>query len=181
MKYIAVTHVDSATKIPGYKEPMIHGPTFPEVKGLNIEWWDYSRWPITHPDDYPLFYGTCDDDADIDIPGVMKVIDSKEIYDELHAIEVRNRLPSVVSPLQFRYALIKLGLFENIQTAINSLNEPAKTIAMMEWEYAVEIDKNSNVIQLLATQMGLTSDELDNIFVVASEMALGSLDPFEPF
>lgn len=180
MKYIAVTHVDKRTKVPGFKAPMRNGPVFPDVKGLEIEWWDQSRWPIQHPDDYPLFYGTCDDDADLEIPGVMRVFE-KENYDDLYAMELRARKPSLATPLQIRLALIKLGMLEQIQDFIEELEDPAKTIVMAEWEYALEINKNSTTIQSLSTQMGLTEEELDDIFEVAASISPGSIDPFNPF
>jgi len=179
-KYIAVTHVDSRTKVPCFKAPMRNGPTFPDVKGLDIEWWDQSRWPIQHPDDYPLFYGSCDEDADTDIPGVVRIL-QKEVYDELHSIELRSRKPSVATPLQIRLALIKLGMLEQIQNFIDELEEPAKTVVMTEWEYALEINKNSNTIQSLSSQMGLTGEQLDEIFEVAANISPGSIDPFDPF
>ena len=180
MKYVAVTHVDKKTKVPGFKAPMRNGPVFPDVKGLDIEWWDQSRWPILHPDDYPLFYGTCDQDADTDIPGVMRILE-KENYDDLHAMELRARKPSVATPLQIRLALIKLGRLEEIQTFIETLEEPAKSIVLVEWEYALEINKNSTSIQSLGAQMGLTEEEIDDIFELAASISPGSIDPFNPF
>jgi hypothetical protein len=65
--YICVTHVDAITKLPVEMAPLSNGPTFPEIKGLKILWWNQSEWPT----DKPLFYGTCDDDADLDILGVI--------------------------------------------------------------------------------------------------------------
>jgi hypothetical protein len=180
MKYIAVTHVDKRTKVPGFKAPMKNGPVFPDVKGLKVEWWDQSRWPIQHPDDYPLFYGTCDDDADVDIPGVMRNL-AKENYDDLYAMELRARKPSVATPLQIRLALIKLGRLDEIQTLIANLEEPAKTIVMTEWEYALEIEKNSTTIQSIGAYIGLTEQEIDDIFELASNISPGSVDPFNPF
>ena len=180
MKYIAVTHVDSRTKVPCFKAPMRNGPTFPDVKGLDIEWWDESRWPIQHPDDYPLFYGTCDEDADTDIPGVIRILE-KDNYDDLHAMELRARKPSVATPLQIRLALIKLDMLEQIQNFIAALQEPAKTIVLTEWEYTLEFNKNSSTIQSLGAQMGLTEEQLDEIFELAASISPGSIDPFDPF
>jgi len=173
-KYIAVTYVDKKTGIPGFKEPMRRGPVHPDVKGLNIEWWDASRWPISHPDDYPLFYGTCDDDADLDIDGVMKVFEdddhdgtAKEQYDALWNQEIKARLPSVATARQIRLALLDAGLLDSVTTAFDELIEPLKTKAMIEWEYATEIDKNSPLIQKLYPQLGLTEDQLDDLCVAA--------------
>ena len=176
-KYIAVTHVDKLTKIPCFKEPMKRGPVFPDVKGLNVEWWDASRWPIQHPDDYPCFYGTCDDDADLEIDGVMRVFEdledgttAKEQYDALWKQELKARLPKVVTPRQIRLALLDAGLLDSIETAFNSLEEPLKSKAKIEWEYATEIDKNSPLIQKLYPQLGLTEEQLDDLFVTAHNM-----------
>jgi len=177
MKYIAVTYVDKKTGIPGFKEPMKRGPVHPDVKGLNIEWWDASRWPISHPDDYPLFYGTCDDDADLDIPGVMRVFEdldngttAQDHYNELWNQELKNRLPRVATARQIRLALVDAGLLDSVQTAFADLAEPMKTKAQIEWEYATEIDKNSPLIQKLYPKLGLTEEQLDDLFVAAANM-----------
>jgi len=184
MKYIAVTYVDKLTGIPGYKEPMRKGPVHPDVKGLNIEWWDASRWPIEHPDDYPRFYGTCDDDADLDIPGVVRVFEddehdgtAKEQYDALWNQELKARLPLVATPRQIRLALLDAGLLDSVTTAFADLAEPMKTKAQIEWEYATEIEKNSPLIQKLYPKLGLTEDELDDLFVAAA--SIGRTDPDE--
>ena len=123
--FICVTHVDSKTKIPGFKHPMRNGPSFPDVKGLNIEWWDQSRWPIQHPDDYPCFYGTCDDDADTTIEGVVGVLTEAE-YNQAKEDEEFARIPSVVTPRQARLALLQAGLLQDVINAIEALPEPTK-------------------------------------------------------
>jgi len=53
---------------------MSHGPAFPAVKGLRVEWANQSQWPT----DFPLFYGTCDDDADTTVPGVVRALTQAE-------------------------------------------------------------------------------------------------------
>ena len=173
MKYIAVTYVDRKTGIPGFEAPMKNGPRHPDVKGLNIEWWDQSRWPIEHPDDYPKFYGTCDDDADIFQRGVVHVFQdrddatAKEQYDNLWNMELKARLPSVATPRQLRLALLDAGLLDSVQTAIETLEEPIKSKALIEWEYASQIEKSSPLIQKLYPQLGLTEDQLDDLFEAA--------------
>jgi len=176
MKYIAVTYVDNKTGIPGFKEPMKNGPRHPDVKGLHIEWWDQSRWPITHPDAYPLFYGTCDDDADLKLPGVMHVFEDKEDitgeeqYNKVWNQEIEARLPTVASARQIRLALVDVGLLDSVQDAFADLAEPLKTKAQIEWEYATEIEKNSPLIQNLYPKLGLSKEQLDDLFVAAVGM-----------
>jgi hypothetical protein len=114
MKYICVTHVDSRTGVLGHRAPMRNGPSHPALKGLNLEWWDESNWPLTHPDQFPRFYGTCDDDADVSIEGVIMIfqdtetVTAKEQYDAAYGEELRARLPSVATPLQIRLLLLSL-------------------------------------------------------------------------
>lgn len=72
--YICVTHVDARTGIPCTLAPMSHGPTFPPVKGLNIEFGNETQWPTYTP----LFFGTCDDDADLTVPGVIRALTLEE-------------------------------------------------------------------------------------------------------
>lgn len=55
----------------------------PIVKGLQVQWWDQSTWPV--PMDStgtylraPKYYGTCDDDADTTIAGVLEVLTEAE-------------------------------------------------------------------------------------------------------
>ena len=81
--HICVTEVDKNTKIPCIVEPQRTGPSMPDVKGLLILWADKSTWPVELAEDgtylrAPKYYGTCDDDADITISGVLEVITEAE-------------------------------------------------------------------------------------------------------
>ena len=83
MKYICITEVDAITKIPCTVEPQRTGPSMPAVKGLQIIWQDKSTWPVELASDgtylrAPKYYGTCDDDADISIAGVLQVLTEEE-------------------------------------------------------------------------------------------------------
>jgi uncharacterized protein YqfB (UPF0267 family) len=76
--HICVTHVDSRTGIPCTVAPMSHGPAFPKIKGLNIVFGNQTQWPTNEP----LFFGTCDDDADLSIQGVIKTLTAEEYEQE---------------------------------------------------------------------------------------------------
>jgi hypothetical protein len=95
--YICVTEVDAETKIVCTKEPQRAGPAMPAVKGLSIEWWDRSSWPVELASDgtylrAPKYYGTCDDDADTSIEGVLEVM-SEDAYIQAKQIEIEARRP----------------------------------------------------------------------------------------
>lgn len=90
--YICVTHVDSLTFQPASVAPLSNGPVFPEVKGLVINWWNETEWPT----ETPLFYGACDDDADVSVAGVIEVLTEEEYLNrrtsqvELKSWQMRN-------------------------------------------------------------------------------------------
>ena len=81
--YIVVTEVDAVTKVVCTAEPQRTGPSMPDIKGLQIVWQDKSTWPVETSADgtylrAPKYYGTCDDDADLNIAGVLDVLTETE-------------------------------------------------------------------------------------------------------
>ena len=83
MKHIVITEVDAKTKVPCTVEPQRTGPSMPKIKGLVLDWVDKSTWPVALNADgsyqrAPKYYGTCDDDADTSIAGVLEVISEAE-------------------------------------------------------------------------------------------------------
>lgn len=95
--YIAVTEVDAVTKIPCTSEPQRTGPSMPIIKGLQVRWVDSSTWPVSMDSTgtylrAPKYYGTCDDDADTTIAGVLQVLTEEE-YQTLKTTEYQARKP----------------------------------------------------------------------------------------
>jgi len=81
--YICITEVDAVTKIPCTVEPQRTGPSMPAVKGWTHLWHDSSTWPVSTDATgtylrAPKYYGTCDDDADTTIAGVLQVLTEAE-------------------------------------------------------------------------------------------------------
>lgn len=95
--YICVTEVDAVTKIPCTVEPQRTGPSMPAVKGLQVTWFDQSTWPVELASDgtylrAPKYYGTCDDDADTTIAGVLQVLTEAK-FNTAKAAELEARRP----------------------------------------------------------------------------------------
>jgi hypothetical protein len=95
--YIVVTEVDYNTRVPCTVEPQRTGPSMPAVKGLKIIWTDKSTWPVELSLDgtylrAPKYYGTCDDDADTSIPGVLEVL-TEEVWNERRVAEHETTRP----------------------------------------------------------------------------------------
>jgi len=95
--YICITEVDAVTKIVCTAEPQRTGPSMPEIKGFVFQWNNQSTWPVEVASDgtylrAPRYYGTCDDDADTTIEGVLEVLTEEE-YITLRTAEHEARRP----------------------------------------------------------------------------------------
>ena len=95
--YICVTEVDAKTKIPCTVEPQKNGPSMPEIKGWQFNWANKSTFPVELASDgtylrAPLYYGTCDDDANLNVAGFLEVI-SEEEYNTRKVAEFEARKP----------------------------------------------------------------------------------------
>ena len=80
------------------------------------------------------------------------------------------QIPQEITMRQARLALLDIGLLANVQTAINTLPEPDKTKAQIEWEYSNALQRNNPFVTTLGTALGLSSDDIDNLFITASRL-----------
>ena len=83
---------------------------------------------------------------------------------------VLNPVPREVTMRQARLALLENGLLANVQPAINSLPEPDKTKAQIEWEYSNALQRSNPFVAVLGTALGLSSQDLDDLFIQASSL-----------
>jgi hypothetical protein len=95
--YIQITNIDAQTGILCTEAPMRTGPAIPNVKGFHFIFQNESDFPIaSNPDGSlstaPLLYGTCDDDADTSLTGVLKVLSQVE-FDADKQVEHQARKP----------------------------------------------------------------------------------------
>ena len=95
--YISITQIDAKTGIICTAEPMRTGPAYPQIKNCQIDWCNTSTWPIATTSEgaytvAPLFFGTCDDDADTSVAGVVSTYTSEE-YQTLKIAEHQARKP----------------------------------------------------------------------------------------
>ena len=88
MQYIKFTYVDAVTGISIAKQPTTNGPAFPPVIGLQFSWARESRYPT----DVPEFFGTCPEDADTQVDGVLGVYLQAD-WETMREDEMRARGP----------------------------------------------------------------------------------------
>jgi hypothetical protein len=94
--YIQLTNIDADTGILCTEAPMCTGPALPNVKGFAFIFQNESDFPIASNHDgslstAPLLYGTCDDDADTSLVGVLKVLSQVEFDADKQAEHLARR------------------------------------------------------------------------------------------
>ena len=78
--------------------------------------------------------------------------------------------PSSCTPRQFRLALIQSNIDINtIESMLNNIqDETLRKIALVEWEYSIEIKRDHPLILSFASQLNITEQQLNQIFILAN-------------
>ena len=83
--------------------------------------------------------------------------------------------PQTVSPFQFKAVLAAMPATDGRSTSLYAQINTALTTqggtALMAWEYAVQIDRNSVMVTQMAASLGFTSEQLDAVFVSAAAVS----------
>lgn len=122
------------------------------------------------PDDYPWLV------SDVMIEGYTEITQSE--LDDLYAIDksaydhyTSTASIQPVTPRQMRTALVLSGFsIQTIETAIGTLPEPDKSIAMIAWEYSLEFQRNNSLIISMSPLLGLTPAQIDDLFALAKTL-----------
>ena len=163
MQYIKFTYVDAVTGISIASEPAANGPVFPPVAGLEFAWARESQYPT----DVPEFFGTCPDDSNVQIDGVLGVYVQAD-WETLWADEMRarNPVPQQVTMRQARLALLSAGLLDDVEMVIAA----AGRAAQLEWEYAAVVDRSNPAVAIVQQQKALTDAQIDDLFREAAKL-----------
>lgn len=97
-------------------------------------------------------------------------IDENFVGDSVELATNMFRNSMVLTPRQARLSLLSIGRLNDIDTAINSLAEPDKSIAQVEWEFSEEIRRTHSFVETLGQSLGLTDTDLDNMFISGKEL-----------
>lgn len=79
-------------------------------------------------------------------------------------------VPSSVTMRQARLALLQAGLLLAVEDEINLLDEPYRTQAKIEWEYATHVERISSLVGLLTSKLSMSVDDIDQLFITASTL-----------
>lgn len=105
---------------------------------------------------------------DLSLPNQQEIIDKISLFDESWEPAI---VPEIVTPRQFKTAVVMSGIqLSQIDQVINSMQEPDKSIAYIAWEYALEFERTHPLISQIGNSIGLTSKDLDDIFILANSL-----------
>lgn len=129
--------------------------------------YDYADWKYLDECKYTDVITTQEYDIDKDkiIVANGEVYLNPEYQDILNKREKERIANLKCTKRVFVLMLEKMGLdyFEQIEPLINS-NRQAK----LEWELCVELERSNNLLDVLATELGVTSRQLDLLFQYAN-------------
>lgn len=76
--------------------------------------------------------------------------------------------PRVVDRRQGRRALLRAELLDSVEAAIDAMPSPQREEARVDWEDARTFDRDSELVQHLASALGLDDAKLDALFADAA-------------
>lgn len=95
---------------------------------------------------------------------------------DLTVEEKRARLPAAVTMRQGRLAMLMTPfaggtLLDVIESMLDGIPDPVqKRAARIDWEYAQEIKRDFPLVQQLTAQLGMTDEQIDTLFKLASTL-----------
>lgn len=93
----------------------------------------------------------------------------EEIHNHLNS-PIPKYVPQSVTMRQARLALLAAGLLDDVETALTSMEGDEGKAARIEWDYSSEVWRNKPFVQSLGTQLGLDDEQLDQLFITASQI-----------
>lgn len=87
------------------------------------------------------------------------------------AADRKSKVPQSVTMRQGRLALLGAGLLDDVDAALAAIPDTTqRRAAQIEWEYAQTIDRQSAWVSNLSAALGLTDDQLDQLFIEAAKL-----------
>lgn len=97
-------------------------------------------------------------------------IDNSDEEGALELTPPKPRAPKQVTMRQARLALAGAGLLSKVDAAIDSLDEPQKTAARIEWDYSQVVERDRELVAMLGPVLGLDDEALDDLFREAAKL-----------
>jgi len=80
----------------------------------------------------------------------------------------KSLVPESVTMRQCRIALLDAGLLDAVQSSIATMPGADGERARIDWEYALDVRRDWPLINALGSQLGLTEQQIDELFIAAA-------------
>ena len=77
-------------------------------------------------------------------------------------------IPTSIEMRQGRRALLAAGLLSKVDGAIAAMPSPTRDHVQIDWEFSPTVNRNNDLVKNLASALGLTDRQVDDLFVSAS-------------
>lgn len=85
--------------------------------------------------------------------------------------EIVPAVPAEVTRRQAIQALFLAGILSNVQAAIDAIPDATQRgMVQIEWEDSLNFERSRPTLIALATALGLSSTDLDNLFITAADL-----------
>lgn len=79
-------------------------------------------------------------------------------------------MPQAITARQMRRALLDNGYLAQIESIIDSLQEPQRSRLRVDWQNTTEFKRDDQTIAALAPILGVTNQQLDRLFIAAAKI-----------
>lgn len=101
-----------------------------------------------------------------DYKNYLKWIEEGNTPDPVDIIPVP--VPEIISRFQAKAVLLQMELLDDVETLMTS----ASPIVKLAWENAIEFNRQSPSLLAMASALGLSSEQLDALFIEASKVVV---------
>lgn len=89
-------------------------------------------------------------------------------------IQESNQVPTFLSSYQAKLALFNAGLLDSVQSLIDHPDTP--TNVKLAWQEGLSFRRDNPMIAMIATQMGLTESDVDDLFIAGEQLSPDYID-----
>ena len=75
-------------------------------------------------------------------------------------------IPQTLTIRQAKLVLLAAGLLDDVDAAVAQANRATQ----IEWEYATSVERTWPTLVVMATALGMTDEQLDNLFIQGSQL-----------
>lgn len=79
-------------------------------------------------------------------------------------------IPQEVTMRQARLALLAIGKLASVEVYINSLTDPPKSAARIEWEVSNTVKRDNEFVLMIGEMLGMSEQDLDTLFIEAAKL-----------